>query len=179
MHTITVFIIQLQTKNNNYTAKAVLEREEGKAKTWCLPAEAAKASSPQLSRRGAPRSTPQGPSGCQPPTERQGSPPSPTGLWAPPERRPWVPTAQNPEAERKNEFTACGGGGALGSSAQGRLPGSQKSLQKVWKVQIDMIQSNCCHPKWFKNSPLICSQSQVKGHPRKSIFLPYKKTTTL
>ena len=54
MHTITVFIIQLLTKNNNYTAKAVLELEEGKEKTWHLPAEAAKASSPQLSRRGAP-----------------------------------------------------------------------------------------------------------------------------
>ena len=66
MHTITVFIIQLLTKNNNYTAKAVLELEEAKAKTWCLPAEAAKASSPQLSRREPPRST-RGPSGCKPP----------------------------------------------------------------------------------------------------------------
>lgn len=33
MHIITVFIIQLLTKNNNYTAKAVLELEEAKAKT--------------------------------------------------------------------------------------------------------------------------------------------------
>lgn len=32
MHTITVFIIQLLTKNNNYTAKAVLEARGRKAK---------------------------------------------------------------------------------------------------------------------------------------------------
>lgn len=178
MHTITVFIIQLLTKNNNYTAKAVLEREEGKAKTWCLPAEATKASSPQLSRRGAPRST-HGPSGCNPPLNAKAPCRAPLACGLLQNGDRGFPQSRIQRLNEKMNLQLVVGAGPGGAVPREDYREVRHCYRKCEKVQIDMIQSNCCHPKWFKNSPLICSQSQVKGHPRKSIFLPYKKTTTL
>lgn len=126
----------ITNKNNNYTAKAVLEREEGKAKTWCLPAEAIKAS-PQLSRRG-PLGAPMAPLGVTS-TERHVSA-EPHWPWAPPERRPWVLYSPESRGWMKKWIYSLWWGRGLGEQCPGKITGkSEIATESVKKYKSTYI----------------------------------------
>lgn len=174
-HTTTVFIIQLLTKNKNYSAKHVLQLEEGK--DMILTCRGTTGQLPLTERAGAPseRSWPLWVWLALPKCSCcQASPLSPATLCVLQNRDQGFPQPGTESLNGKSTLIAWDGGELRREPQEERTAGLRSCYRMYQKGKINIIQSSCCHSKRFKNSPWICFQSQDKGHTRNSIFLLYR-----